>query len=344
MSYQVDFGIWSSVFVVPSCVVDEHIKMCSPLSLKILLLMLRHSDMPVDAAWISQQLNLPAGEISDAINYWVGAGIIKNSDAPASAATLPAAEPLSSSFPHSAVPMPAPAANAQTVTVPSGQKIVTMSARPKINREDINQIAQDDPSIALLLEEAQKIMGAPLSPVESEIVVSLCSYYGMQWDTALMLLQFCVQRGHKSMNYVEKTACAWLEKGIITHEQIEQEILRLTQNNENEKKIIQVFGLYNRGLTQKERDYVEKWFALGLEENMIFLACERAAENTGKVSFAYADKILQSWKDKGITTIKSAIDDLNAGKPSSGPQSKSTTVSDSSLDMDKLHKLLHQSN
>ena len=33
MSYLIDSGIWSSVFAVPTAVVDDHIKMCSPLSL-----------------------------------------------------------------------------------------------------------------------------------------------------------------------------------------------------------------------------------------------------------------------------------------------------------------------
>lgn len=74
MSYLIDSGIWSSVFAVPTAVVDDHIKMCSPLSLKILLLMLRHSGTPVDVQWLSERLCIPAGDIADAVNYWVGAG------------------------------------------------------------------------------------------------------------------------------------------------------------------------------------------------------------------------------------------------------------------------------
>ena len=64
MSYLIDSGIWSSVFAVPTAVVDDHIKMCSPLSLKILLLMLRHSGTPVDVQWLSERLCIPAGDIA----------------------------------------------------------------------------------------------------------------------------------------------------------------------------------------------------------------------------------------------------------------------------------------
>ncbi|MFR9188939.1 MAG: DnaD domain protein [Anaerotruncus massiliensis (ex Togo et al. 2019)] len=50
-------------------------------------------------------------------------------------------------------------------------------------------------------------------------------------------------------------------------------------------------------MTSKERGYVERWFSLGLDEKLIFLACEQAVENR-KVSFAYADKILSSLEDE----------------------------------------------
>ena len=77
MSYTIGSGIWSSVFAVPAAVVDEHIKMCSPLSLKILLLMLRHPEHPADIQWLSSRLCISAPDIADALNYWVGAGIVQ---------------------------------------------------------------------------------------------------------------------------------------------------------------------------------------------------------------------------------------------------------------------------
>lgn len=336
MSYIIDSGIWGSVFAVPSVVVDEHIKMCSPLSLKILLVMLRHSGAPVDAKWLSERLNISPADISDALGYWVGAGVVQDSERPvervASAAVLTASPPAET----------APPADEPEL---SAERVITLPPRAKIGPDKIAALSKTDSTITQLLTEAQSVMGAPLNPVESESLVALCSYYGMRSDAVLMLLQYCVLIGHKSMSYVEKTAAAWLEKGISSHEQIEAEILRLMQSNENEKKIIKAFGLYNRGMTPREREFVAAWFALGLDERLIFLACERAAENTGKVSFAYADKILASWKAKGISTVKAAIDELTNGRPAAAPppQNKSArTGGDSSLDMDKIHEMLHR--
>ena len=338
MAYLIDSGLWSSVFAVPAAIVDQHIKMCSPLSLKVLLVMLRHPGKPVDAQWLSGQLNMAPADISDALGYWIGAGIVSDT-----------ALPVQTTEPQEQVLAAKKSAAAESVVTEvkveaTGQKIITIASRPKITREDVVQIAQENQSIAQLLREAQSILGAPLTPVESEILVALCSYYGMRSDVVLMLLQYCVSIGHKSMSYVEKTAANWLDRGIITHEQVEHEILRLTTENENEKKILKAFGLYNRGLTPKEKEYIPRWFSLGLDEVLIFLACERAVENTGKVSFAYADKILTSWKSKGIATVKAATEDLNSFSKQSEPkQNKSAqTGGDSSLDMDKIRQLLHQ--
>ena len=252
MSYMIDSGIWSSVFAVPASVVDDHIRMCSPLSLKILLVMLRHPGVPVDAGWLSAQLNISPADITDALGYWIGAGIVSDSNRPA----VPAP-----ARPEPSAQAPAPAASAPAVVserknTETGQKLVTISSRPKISREDIAELSSANPTIGQLLQEAQQVLGAPLTPVESEILTALCSYYGLHPDVVLMLLQYCVSIGHKSMNFVEKTAASWIELGITTHEQVEQEIVRLTRDNENESKIVRAFQLYGRGLTSKEKEYV----------------------------------------------------------------------------------------
>ena len=43
--------------------------------------------------------------------------------------------------------------------------------------------------------------------------------------------------------------------------------------------------------------------------DLIFYAYEKTVDNTGKLSFSYMNKILTSWKDKGITTLAAAKSD-----------------------------------
>ena len=333
MAYRIDAGIWSSVFAVPAAVVDEHIRLCSPLSLKVLLVMLRHPGEPFDPQKLSGILHLSPADISDAMGYWVAAGLLRETEEEAAAQPAPLPQP----------PAAGPAPAVQVRQAPEGQKITTVAARPKISREDVAEMAAQDPTLEQLLRVAQEVLGNPLSPVESEILAALRTYYGLPTDTILMLLQYCVSIGHRSMSYLEKTAAAWLGKGIVTHEQAEQEILRLTRDNENEKKVMRAFGIFNRTLAPREREYTRKWFQLGLDERLIALACERTVENTGKVSFAYADRILSSWKAKGISTVQQAAQDLAAPPPAkrAAKNQSAQTGKYSSIDAAELDQLLH---
>ena len=69
---------------------------------------------------------------------------------------------------------------------------------------------------------------------------------------------------------------------------------------------------------------------------------KKTLENTGKVSFAYADKILAAWKSKGISTVREAIDDSAAVKRSIPQNRSAQTGRDSSIDMDKIRAMLHR--
>lgn len=52
---------------------------------------------------------------------------------------------------------------------------------------------------------------------------------------------------------------------------------------------------------------MNRWFGEYMTpEALMKLAYDRAVEATGKVSFAYIDKILAAWAAKGITTVEAA--------------------------------------
>lgn len=340
MSYYIEGGIWSSVFAVPCTVIDDHIHMCPPNSLKVLLLMLRHPGMPVDLIWLSEQLRETPAEVQDAVSYWVSAGIVTDSTAQEElvqdAAPTPAytAPSLPENQPP-VVPVPAVAPSVTEKNI-GGQKIITTSVRPRISRDDVDLISQKDPSLYQLLREAQSILNGPLSPVDSEILAALHVYYGLPADVVLMLLEYCVSTGKTNMHTVEKMAASWVERDIMTHERAEEEILRLTQVGEDEKKIIQAFHLQGRSLSAKEREYVERWFALGMDERIISYACESTLDKTGKVSFAYADKMILSWKSKGIQSIREAVEEQKKGAVKFTPGTRTAQTAGSSIDKDAL--------
>ncbi|MDR2931949.1 MAG: DnaD domain protein [Oscillospiraceae bacterium] len=332
MAYYLENGVWSAVFAVPCDVVDKHIKLCSPLSLKVLMVVLRQGG-GMDIDQLAGVLGQSRADVQDAINYWIDSGIIHQGQPPAAEAAPGTRE-------SAAAPREQTSATAPSVQVKEEpRKIENLTgARPRLTTQEINEIAQEDKSIGYLLQESQQIMGKPLTPVVTEALAALYSYYGMQPDLILMLVQYCVSIGKDSVRYIEKVAASWMERDINTHERAETEILRLTSQKQDEGKMKRLFGISDRALVSSERKYIETWVR---EWNMalplIQIAFERTVELKGKLSFAYINGILSNWYKKDIKTPAQALKEITSGGQNTPEKAGAT---DASYDMYELENMI----
>jgi len=321
MAYRIESGLWGGVFAVPNQVVDQYIKLCGAVSLKVLMLLLRHGGAiePEEMAGI---LGQPVCEIQDALNYWFHMGVIAGSQD--SARDVPLLQ-------YHKEPPPR-AVETETVVEKPG------STRKRLSTQEINEMAEADDNIANLLQETQSVLGKPLTPVTTDMVVGLYSYYGMRPDLILMLVQYCVSGGKDNARYIEKVAATWLEKGIDTHEKAEEEILRATKRSQWENTVKSAFGIYDRKLITSEKKYIGAWRdELNLDIHLISLAYERTIELKGKLSFPYINGILQNWHQKGITTVADATREIGGG----GKQSKEKKPqAATSYDLEELEKMI----
>ena len=95
---------------------------------------------------------------------------------------------------------------------------------------------------------------------------------------------------------LETVAIDWADKGIDTFDKAEEYISRLEEIHSNEHKIRSVLGIYDRSLTQTEKKYIKAWTEdLNVSPELVSLAYDKTVENTGKLSWAYMNKILTSW-------------------------------------------------
>jgi len=70
-----------------------------------------------------------------------------------------------------------------------------------------------------------------------------------------------------------------------------------------EKQIRDCFGLGNRRLTNKEKEYIDKWCNDYMFDFCnIKLAYEHTIESIGKLSFSFLEKILNDWHEKKTNT------------------------------------------
>lgn len=287
MAYTIDFGPWGSIFAVPAAVADRHLKFCSEAQLKVLLLALRQGQSPVDTAGIAGRLGLTEAEVDDCLQYWQEAQLFTEGGAPQ---------------PEKAGPAPA---EPSKKTVEGG--VTTIRSRGHLSPGEVNALLREDKRFAGLAAELEKARGSVLSPSEREILAYLCGSLELTPEYLLVAAAYCRDRGKKKMSYLEKMVAGWLEEGIDTYEKAEVHIRRLTRQEDDEGRIRRLFGLPERALTAREKACVNRWFGEYMTpEALMKLAYDRAVEATGKVSFAYIDKILAAWAAKGITTVEAA--------------------------------------
>ncbi len=321
MAFQLDFGIWGQIFAVPAAIVDKHIRLCGSASLKVLLVLLRHSQEDVTLSRIAELVGLSEADTQDALNYWTASGVIRCTPSGGDILVTPGDAPASPTLPEPAIspapeapPEPVPETPAASGTPDAeAQRVVRLSSRPRLTPDVIAGMAEENGEIRSLIQEAQVLLGKPLSPSATESLVSLYSYGGMSVEVILTVIQYCVSIQKDSIRYIEATAYGWMDKGIDTLDKAERYILEKTQADENEKKVRSAFGIRDRDLTAKESDYAAKWTGVyHFDEAMLRLAYERTIDSKGRLSFPYCDGILTRWHEKGISTPKQAVDEINS--------------------------------
>ena len=176
--------------------------------------------------------------------------------------------------------------------------------KPSYDSAEIDAAASVNKSIDYLFREAERILGKILSPSDFEMLYSFVDWLGLPVEVVIMLLRFAVSRGKTGKRYLETVAIDWTDKGIDTYESAEEYIKEIELKLSNEGKVRGILGIYDRALTQTEKKYIKLWtFEKNSPSELVAEAYDRTVAATGKLSWAYMNKILMSWVEEGISTV-----------------------------------------
>ncbi len=300
MAFQINLGGWNQVFAVPACVVDRHLGSADGVQLKVLLYCLRHAGEPLEEEKAAAAAGCTAQGVRDALNYWCGAGVLAQGPefGPGEAAAPEKPEEKAEEKP---------------------KKVAPSRSIPKTSVADVLRRKKESEEVRFLLSQAESCLKKMLSSAEITTLVGLYDWAGMRVEVILMVLEYCASIGKTNMRYIERTALDWANNGIDTHEKAEEYIKKITEQGQRESLVKAAFGIYDRNLIDKEREYISAWFQdYGFSIPMIKLAYERTVERTGKLSFPYVNSILRSWYEKGVTSPKQAMEERRPPEPGEG--------------------------
>lgn len=173
--------------------------------------------------------------------------------------------------------------------------------RPTYKAAEISRQLTDNPKVSQMYHMVGQILGKVLSTADAELLYSLYDYYALPPEVILVLVEYFVSKGKRSMRAIEKEAAKWVSGGIDTVEKARCYINKREEFLSYASQVRRVVGVSERRLTTKELEYINAWqnrFHMDLE--MIKLAFELTVDQTGKLSFAYMNRILESWAENNI--------------------------------------------
>ena len=221
---------------------------------------------------------------------------------------------------------------------------------PEYDAKDILERSRSDAAFRALIAEAQRVMGHALSGADLKTLFGIYDRLGISGEAIMLMINNCAARLKRrygegrlpTMHALEKEAFRWARMEIFTLPQAESFIAREERREEESEKALRALQITGRAPTPTERRYLESWLDMGFGSEALAVAYDRTVVSTGQLVWAYMDKILRSWQEKGLYTPqeiekgdarpagrKKPADARPAGPPAGGD------------DADRLKRLLH---
>ncbi len=276
-----------------------------------------YQNKPSDNASIAAALDILESDVIKAWKYWMKTGLISVSE-DGEVTFLPS--PRAASKPAKTQPKP------QTQEGPKRRDVPMDEITKKVERDRI---------LADTLKMAQLIWGKPLTQSEIRLMYSILEWYSFSNEVLLMLVEYCAaDEKTKSAKYMEAVAEGWARDGVTSVKAAEKVLRKKEKERSMLKKCAQMFSV-GRAFSDREAEYIASWTTdLGMNESMIKEAYARTTLQTGKLSFPYMNKILESWAKNGIKTM-SALKDSEGSRKSA----KSQPVTSSNYNYDDIERL-----
>lgn len=233
-------------------------------------LYLKRGDKPRDDVRISQDLRLPLHAVQEAGKQLRRMGLLSDRSAP----TAPAEE------------------------------------LPQYDAAYIVERTREDPRFRDLVQEAGQILGRKLSTTELQKLFGLYDELGLPPEVIVLMMNACKEEWAEkygpgrvpTMRQIEKEGYVWARLEIFTLEQAEAHLARRQEKKDRMAVLKRALGIRDRELSATERNYLEQWLDLGFSLDAILIAYDRTVTQTGGLKWAYMNKIIQSWHQKGLRT------------------------------------------
>jgi len=188
----------------------------------------------------------------------------------------------------------------------SAEGAVPPKAPAEVPAQELVLRRDGDPEFSGLCSYLEGALGRILSRRELEILCTVHYELNLPCDALMLMINHCRSRRRLSIREIERLSYEWSDMGITTYDRAAEYLEQQKEKTSRVAVIMGLFGIYNRRPSDSEREFIEKWIALGFDDEMLKLAYERMIERIHEVSFPYLNAILERWAAMGVTTKEKA--------------------------------------
>lgn len=254
---------------VPNEFIDHGMQTASADQIRVYLMILRLTAAGIDfeVAHLASRLSMTENRVRESLTWLKNAGLVD----------------------YEAEQNPVTDSAGKMVPVKPGRSAIDVSNTA--NAEDFSQ--------AVFMTEMY--FGRPLNFTELNSMCYIHKDLGFSVDLMEYLIEYCVEKNKKSFRYIETVAVNWFREGIDSLEAAKEATRSYT---ENVFAIMKALGISGRQAAPVEVDYIKKWNAYGMEQEVLLEACNRSLLKTHEPSFHYVDGILSNWNRQGVKTMQ----------------------------------------
>ncbi len=279
MGYYVNPNELCSMFVVPTSVVDKHLKLATPTQLKILLWCLKNTDKGFNSDLVSETLNIDSSEVLDAFGFWCDRGMLNTTEEVA-----------------------------ELKTEPENLPKVIQGNSVKPTREEATRRGLESPEIAFILQNAEQKLGRVLRANEITTLVWLYDDQGLSASLLLMIIGYAVSEGRANIGFIERTAVEWATDGVTDIVTAEERLVKMKSQQSAWYTVETAMGIERRKPSKSELEAADKWVnEWGYGREIFNEAYEICVDTTSKFSMPYIKKIIEKWHKAGVKTLDDII-------------------------------------
>lgn len=266
-------------FSIPNRVVDGLLNIATGAQLKVLMYLLRYDKLAHETEDIARFCNVSPEEVESAIGFWVKENVF--------------------------------ALEQGKLRLISAVKTVQPRELPRVQPTIMLEETGED--FRAMVGEIQRITGKVVNQPLLVVLYNMTENLHFSCEMVVQLAAYCSSIDKFSARYLETVAIDWFDNGINTFELAEQKIRQLEDTRNLQNRLKRAFGI-TTNFSAKQREMLDNWVGMGLTEELIIEAYNRCMDNKGQMSFAYMNKILESWGKLGYKKVTDIREQVNTGR------------------------------